>query len=106
MVRVTLRLRVKSGREGEFEEAWRGVARFVEATDGSLGQALLRDRDDPQTYVITSDWSSEATFREFERSEVQDVATAPLRELRLSSRMSVEDLVARVGRDQSQGVPA
>jgi hypothetical protein len=46
--------------------------------------------------VITTDWDSRETFQNFERSPEQDALTAPLRALRESARMTVQELVAHV----------
>ena len=46
--------------------------------------------------MITSDWENREAFAQFERSPGQDALTAPLRELRESTRMVVYDVVADV----------
>ncbi len=96
MIRATLQMKVKAGREKDFESAWRAIAAQVKNLPGNLRQALLRDRDDPSIFVLTTDWESPEAFSRFERSEEQDVLTAPLRELRESARMTVFQLVAHV----------
>jgi quinol monooxygenase YgiN len=62
MVRATLRLRVRPGREPELERVWRAIAGEVRHAPGNLRQALLRDPAEPGTFVITSDWESAAAF--------------------------------------------
>lgn len=96
MVRTTLYMKVKAGREADFERAWRAIAEKVRLAPGSVRQALLRDPQDPASFVITSDWESRELFHQFERSQEQDALTAPLRELRESARMSVHDLVVHL----------
>ena len=90
---------VKEGREGDFEQAWRGIAEDVRRAPGNIRQALLRDPDDPRTFVVTSDWESREAFRDFEQSPEQDQLTAPLRELRESGGMTVHDLVVHIEGD-------
>ena len=93
MIRATLTMKVKAGREGDFEQAWKTVAEQTRREPGNLRQALLRDPQDPTTFVITSDWESREAFTRFERSDEQDRLTAPLREMRESAKMTVYQLV-------------
>jgi heme-degrading monooxygenase HmoA len=96
MLRATLYMKVKEGQSDAFEQAWRAVANRVRGTPGNLRQALLRDADDPSSFVITTDWDSREAFHKFERSPEQDELTAPLRAMRESARMTVYELVAHV----------
>jgi heme-degrading monooxygenase HmoA len=96
MVRATLYMKVKDGRGGDFETAWRGIAEEVRKAPGNLRQTLTRDPDDPDSFVVTSDWNSREAFHEFERSPEQDDLTAPLRDLRESARMTVHELVTHI----------
>ncbi len=96
MVRAVLQIKVTAGREAEFQQAWREIAEQVRLQPGSLRQALMRDPDNPSTFVIASDWSSRETFHEFERSKEQDELTAPLRDLRESARMTIQDVLEYV----------
>lgn len=96
MVRATLTLHVRAGRERSFERAWRAVAAEVRRTPGNVRQALLRDPADPAAFVVTSDWESADAFREFERSPRQDALTAPIRALRESASLTVHELVAHL----------
>jgi heme-degrading monooxygenase HmoA len=93
VVRATLYMTVKEGRGPDFELAWRAIAEQVKAVPGNVRQTLARDPEDPDSFVVTSDWSSREVFGEFERSPEQDELTAPLRELRSSARMTVHDIV-------------
>ena len=93
MVRATLYMKVKDGRGSEFERVWRSIAEEVRKVPGNLRQTLERDPEDPDSFVVTSDWSSRDEFGKFERSPEQDDLTAPIRELRASARMTVHDLV-------------
>ncbi len=94
MVRALLEMRVRAGQESAFVETWRGVARLAAAAPGNLRQALLRDPNDPDRFVVSTDWRSLQDFRAFERSPEQDAATAPLRQLRASASMSVFEVAA------------
>ena len=96
MIRATLSMKVKAGREDEFQRAWTAIAAQVRQVPGNLRQALLRDPAKPSEFLLTSDWSSRDDFTRFERSPEQDDLTAPLRELRESAMMSVYDLLEHV----------
>jgi heme-degrading monooxygenase HmoA len=98
MVRASLYMKVKAGRGGDFERVWRGIADEVQKAPGNVRQALTRDPDDPDSFVVTSDWVSRDAFQKFERSPEQDDLTAPLRELRESARMTVHELVTHIDR--------
>jgi heme-degrading monooxygenase HmoA len=98
MVRASLYMKVKAGRGEEFEQAWRQIADEVRKAPGNVRQALTRDPDDPDSFVVTSDWDSRETFHEFETSPEQDDLTAPLRGLRESARMTVHELVTHIDR--------
>lgn len=86
-------MKVQAGHEQEFEQAWKVIAEQTRHVPGNLRQALLRNPTEPDMFIITSDWESREAFGHFERSEAQDVLTAPLRALRKSARMDIQTLV-------------
>jgi heme-degrading monooxygenase HmoA len=96
MIRATLDMKIRPGRELEFQRAWQDVAEEVRRLPGSLRQALTRNQCDPGAFTITSDWADEDSFRAFECSREQDALTATLRALRESGSMRVDDLVAHL----------
>ena len=96
MIRATLYMKVRAGREAEFEQAWQAVAERTRQVPGNIRQTLLRDPAEPASFVITSDWESREAFGAFERSPEQDALTAPLRELRESARMLLHEVVMHV----------
>jgi heme-degrading monooxygenase HmoA len=99
MVRATLHMKVKPGSEAEFESAWHLIAIETMRIPGNLRQALLKDPDEPSTFVVTSDWESREAFGRYERSADQDALTASLRSLRESASMTVYELLAHVDRE-------
>jgi heme oxygenase (mycobilin-producing) len=103
MIRATLYMQVKEGREGDFEAAWQEVAEQARQIPGNLRQTLLRDPDDPSGFLITTEWESREAYKAFELSPEQDDLTAPLRALRESARQVVYDVLADVGPDGSAG---
>ena len=96
MVRATLTITLKPGNEQEFERAWREIAEQVRRNPANMRQTLLRDPDDSRTFIVSSDWVSREAFSQFERSPEQDDLTAPLRELRESGRMTVQEIVVDI----------
>jgi heme-degrading monooxygenase HmoA len=99
VIRATLNMKVKEGREDDFERAWREIAQEVRRAPGNIRQALLRDSSDARSFVVTSDWENRDAFTQFERSPEQDRLTAPLRELRESGEMAVHELVVHIEGD-------
>jgi len=96
MVRATLTITVKPGMEAEFERVWREIAEHVRRNPANVRQTLLRDPDDTRTFIVTSDWVNREAFTEFERSPEQDDLTAPIRDLRETGRMAVQEIVVDV----------
>jgi heme-degrading monooxygenase HmoA len=96
MVRATLYMKVKEGRGNDFEREWRAIAEEVRKVPGNIRQALARDPEDADSFVVTSDWRTREQFGEFERSPEQDDLTAPIRDLRESARMTVQDLIYQI----------
>jgi heme-degrading monooxygenase HmoA len=96
MVRATLTMKVQEGREADFEAAWRAVAEQTRSAPGNISQTLLRASDAERTFIIVSDWESREHFGQFERSPEQDDLTAPIRALRESASMRVDEIVAHV----------
>lgn len=96
MVRATLYMKVKDGRGSDFEREWIAIADEVRKVPGNIRQALSRDPEDPDSFVVTSDWRTREEFGKFERSSEQDDLTAPIRELRESARMTVQDLIFQI----------
>jgi heme-degrading monooxygenase HmoA len=96
MIRATLHMKIRPGRESEFQRAWQDVAEEVRHVPGCLRQALTKNESDPGAFTITSDWADEDSFRAFESSPEQDALTATLRALRESGSMRVDVLVAHL----------
>lgn len=96
MVRATLTMKVKAGSEAEFEAAWRKIAEATRSAPGNVRQTLLRAGDADSTFIVTSDWESREAFGAFEKSPEQDDLTAPLRALRESASMRVDEVVEHI----------
>jgi heme-degrading monooxygenase HmoA len=100
MIRATLTMKVKAGHERNFEHAWLKVAAHTLLMPGNIRQTLLHDPVDPTLFVIDSDWESREAFGRYERSEEQEILTAPLREMRESVKMNVYDLITHFEKEK------
>ena len=106
-VRTLLRMRVRTGCEEQFEQAWRTAAVQIAEEPGSIRQDLLRDAGDPRTFLITADWADRAAVDAFGRSSSRETLTAALRELREdASRHTYEVLATIQGGQVPAEVPA
>ncbi len=81
-VRTMLRMRVREGCEDQFERAWQQAAHEISRVPGNVRQELIRDGDDPRTFIITSDWTDREAVDAFGRSSARETLTAALRDLR------------------------
>ena len=99
-VRTILRMRTREGCEAEFEAAWRRAAAQISRVPGNRQQELIRDADDPRTFLITSDWTDRAAVDAFGRSSARDSLTAALRDLREDAARNTYEVLATVPGDQ------
>ena len=95
-VRTLLRMRTREGCEAQFEAAWRLAAAEIAQAPGNLRQELVRDADDPRTFLITSDWVDRAAVDAFGRSSAREVLTAALRDLREDASRNTYEVLATV----------
>ena len=85
-VRTVLAMRAREGCEQRFEAEWLCAAQEIRTLDGCLRQDLVRDADDPRTYLIISDWADRERLDAFGRSVHRDRLLAVVRELRESAQ--------------------
>ena len=95
-VRTILRMRTREGCEAEFEAAWRRAAVEISRVPGNRQQELIRDVDDPRTFLITSDWTDRAAVDEFGRSSARETLTEALRDLREDAARNTYEVLAVV----------
>ncbi|MGY1795860.1 antibiotic biosynthesis monooxygenase family protein [Geodermatophilus sp. SYSU D00525] len=95
-IRTMLRMRTREGCEAAFEEAWHRAAAEIARVPGNLRQELVRDADDPRTFVITSDWTDRAAVDGFGRSEARETLTEALRDLREDAARNTYEVLAVV----------
>jgi quinol monooxygenase YgiN len=96
-VRTILRMRTREGCEAQFEGAWRQAAVEISRVPGNLRQELMRDADDPRTFLITADWSDRAAVDAFGRSSARETLTTALRDLRDDASRNTYEVLATIG---------
>lgn len=96
-VRTILTMVVREGCEEPFEAAWAASTAAIGGQPGQLGQALMREVDQPRHYVLTGDWESLAALRAFEGSAARAAFSASVEPLRESARKAVVEVIDHVG---------
>lgn len=77
----SLRVRVKEGSEEDFLERYGALrARIEQGLDGHVVHRLSRGLDEPDRWLMTSQWESLEAAQEWERSPEHAELTLPLRE--------------------------
>lgn len=69
MVTIGMNYKMLPGKEKIFEDAFQSVMKVMEETEGHSKSFLYKDVNDPQSYLIVSDWSAEEAFNAFIQSE-------------------------------------
>ena len=95
-VRTVLAMRTRAGCEERFEAEWLSAAEEIRTLDGCLHQDLVRDADDPRSYLIISDWADRDRLDAFGRSEQRDRLLRVVRELRESAQRHTYQVLHRV----------
>jgi heme-degrading monooxygenase HmoA len=76
-----LEVRVKPGFEDEFPRRYDALsARVAAGLDGHVRHQLCQANDDPQRWLILSEWETLEAAQEWERSDEHRELTLPLRE--------------------------
>jgi heme oxygenase (mycobilin-producing) len=78
--RVIIYYRAPSGDAEVIEKAYHAISAELAATDGLLRNELLRDRDEPDSFLVLSEWRSLADFQTWETGPAHRGTTSPLRE--------------------------
>ncbi|SCF08346.1 Quinol monooxygenase YgiN [Micromonospora viridifaciens] len=95
-VRTVLAMRTRQGCEERFEKEWLAAAEEIRTLDGCLHQDLVRDADDPRSYLIISDWADRERLDAFGRSEHRDRLLRMIRELRESAQRNTYQVLHSV----------
>lgn len=69
MVTVGMNYKVIPGKEEVFENAFNNVLKVMNEMDGHTKTSLYKDVNDPQQYLIVSDWNSESAYNAFLNSD-------------------------------------
>ena len=69
MITVGMNYQVIEGKQQDFEEKFAAVIGALNAAEGHTSSTLWKDVADGSSYLITSEWSDEAAFNAFIRSE-------------------------------------
>lgn len=69
MVTIGMNYKMIPGKEKIFEDAFANVLNVMNEMEGHSESFLYKDVNDPQSYLIVSDWSSEEAFNGFIQSE-------------------------------------
>ena len=69
MVTIGMNYKMIPGKEKTFEDAFTNVLKVMNEMEGHSKSFLYKDVNDPQSYLIVSDWSSEEAFNGFIASD-------------------------------------
>ena len=69
MITIGMNYKVLAGKEDNFERMFNNVLHGLETVTGHSKSALYKDVNDLQSYLIVSEWASEAAFHAFVQSE-------------------------------------
>ena len=78
-IRVLVFAQIKPGEAEAFEAAYAAVTRRVKGTPGHVHDELLRSADDPDAYILLSEWESREAFLAWEDAPIHRQTTTPLR---------------------------
>jgi heme-degrading monooxygenase HmoA len=66
-IRIIIDRKVKKGKEGDFAKLLRKLRSKAMFSKGYISGEMLRDRDDPQNYIVISAWQSVADWDKYEK---------------------------------------
>ena len=77
--RVMVFATIREGEGEAFEKAYAEVTAKVKGTAGHIADELLREVDDPNRYILLSEWESKEAFLAWEDDPVHMQTTTPMR---------------------------
>jgi heme-degrading monooxygenase HmoA len=96
--RVVFLIRVKPGLGDEFLRAYEGIRHVVAGgVKGHLVDQVCRSPDDPDSWLITSEWESLEDFLEWERTEEHRDLVKPMRDCFAEARSLKFEVVEETG---------
>lgn len=79
--RVVFLIRIKPGTQEQFLEAYEGIRHVVaEGVPGHLVDQVCQQPDDPDSWLITSEWETLEHFLQWERTEEHRDLVKPMRD--------------------------
>lgn len=78
-IRVMIYAAAPDGSPDAVASAYHVISEELRGTPGLLGNELLNGVDEPNSFVVLSEWESEEAFLAWERGPEHRQATAPLR---------------------------
>jgi heme-degrading monooxygenase HmoA len=79
--RVVFLIKTKPGAQEQFLEAYQGIRHLVaEGVEGHLVDQVCQQPDDPDSWLITSEWESLEHFLVWERTQEHRDLVKPMRE--------------------------
>lgn len=88
MVTIGMNYRVLPGKGEEFVEKFRAVLAVINDADGHEESHLYQDVDEPESYLIVSNWSEHEAFQGFIQSQAFKDVTSFAKENILADRPS------------------
>ncbi len=67
-VRIIIDRKVKKGKEADFAKLLRKLRSKSIFSPGYISGEMLRDRDDPQNYIVITGWQSVADWEKYEET--------------------------------------
>ena len=95
-VRTILQMRAQEGSEQAFERALSQAMDEITRVPGNLRQDLVRDADDPRTFLIISDWADRTALDQFGRSGRRDQILSAVRDMRESAERHTYEIVRSI----------
>jgi len=85
--RVVFLIKLKPGAEEDFLAAYAGIRHLVaEGVEGHLVDQVCQSPDDPDSWLITSEWETLEHFLSWERTEEHRETVKPMRECMAEAR--------------------
>jgi heme-degrading monooxygenase HmoA len=85
--RVIFLMKIKPGMQDDFLKAYEGIRYEVaQGVKGHLVDQVCQSPDDPESWVITSEWESLDDFYAWERTEEHRELVKPMRECMAEAR--------------------
>jgi heme-degrading monooxygenase HmoA len=79
--RIVFQLQLKPGREHDFLDAYEAIRNDVaQGVEGHIMDQVCRSVDDPQSWLITSEWENIDAFLAWEQTEEHRELVKPMRE--------------------------